>query len=111
MLEPPSTGQVHDSLGVVFLLQIPENGEILTIKLSQGSIVDREVGVQRGLLIRNTLLLDDKAPHTSSSLGDGSEVLRIVPGILPLEDYAQRIGGNGGVTSPIRRESRWELGV
>ena len=57
------------------------------------------------------MLIDDKAPETSCTLGDGSEVIRVVRGVLPPEDDVHRGGRNSGVTSPIGRVSRRELGV
>lgn len=108
-LKLPPTGQVHDSLRVVLSLQLLENRQVLTVHAGQRGIVDRIVVVPRGVLVQRSSLLDDKAPETSSGLGDSSEVIRIVRRILPFEEYVHRGGSDSRVASRIGRVSRWEL--
>ena len=81
--ELPSAGQVHDPLGVALALQPLENRQVLAIHTGQQGIVDRVVVVPRGVLVQDPLLFSDRAPKTSSGLGDSSEIIRIVRGVPP----------------------------
>ena len=49
--EFPPTGQVHNSLRVIFVLQLPENRQVLTINTGQWGIVDRVIAISRGVLV------------------------------------------------------------
>lgn len=101
----PPTGQVHDSLRVVLFLQPLENRQVLPVNAGQRGIVNRVVVVPWGVLVRGSLLFNDKVPEPSSGLSDGSEIIRIVSGVLPFEEDVHRGGDDGGVTGRIGRVS------
>ena len=109
--EFPSTSQAHDSLRVIFLLQLLQNPQILTVNATQRGVVDRVIVISWGVLVQTTLLIGDEAPETSCTLGDGSKIVRIIRGVIPPEDDVHRGGRNSGITSPIGRVSRRELAM
>ena len=103
--EFPPACHVHGSIRVILLLQLLENWKVLAIDTGQRGIINRVVVIPRRVPIQRTLFLSNEVPETSSSLSDGSEVIRVVRRVLPLEEDTHRGSDIGGVTSRIWRVS------